>query len=293
MATSQARYLEGLTDKQALFCGDVLKRIFLEGAREIVVEKPVEKDALVRLVMSFDDADKMEMVFGAFHPELQYQIAVGLSGAEGGKYFKKLYVSHRSFYKVLKQVLDRKVDRMGPILVKRAKVSHVVLQKEIDQILTGIISPKTSVAQCVEASSHLGEHYDAEALDHILSGLIVSFRKMKLSMNDEASFLTYLKFYFFVAPFLKLFSELSKGMAGILDVTILAMSKLPSVSWVFKILSQLPEEIVVLLVSQLKKHGELRQFEKRTVYTKLAEAIRDHLDLPEASTLRPLLISLI
>lgn len=303
--------LEGLSPEQIGFAGRFLKLVFAENARDLTVASSEEKQVVVVLLGAFSAPNARGQVFSALSVELQREWVAGISDIElvglvgalddlwvlgqvfddlsverRGVLLKHLYRENRELYRFFKKQETSMTEMMGGVLVKRSQVPEAVLVKETDQILAGLISTKTSLAQSVVAAQRLSAHYELDELDKILTGLVAGFGTLDIPMKDEASFFIHLKFYAFVDVFFAAFPELGQQLSGLLGRVISALSRLPSAVWRVTVLSQFPESVIRLLLLKLRGYEQIRDFEKRTLYTRLLQDIKKHIGLEQARRVR-------
>jgi hypothetical protein len=187
-----------------------------------------------------------------------------------------LYNKNKKRYSHFKRLLNDKVSMHGGIIVRQEQVLKQFMEKEKHLLLDLFENPKATTAHATSLSKKFEKKYDYEDLDLICQELITTFNKKKLSLNNATSFNVYLKFFFFIDPFIKQFNELTSTLKPLLDSFIMALDAMPSPEWAVKVLNQLPTFVLQRCLLQLKSHESISQFEKRQLYSKILKEITAH-----------------
>ena len=299
-------FLTGLSEVQRVYLGGFLQAVFLDKLTEVPVEED-EVPAVVAVVQAFTSVAAQAMVLRVVSSGvvravplevLREFLAVcvdesalrhvflSLPNGDQKAVLSFLYRRSREAHRVLKELVTSRVKQVGGIAVKSSAVSEAVVRREVDQILSGFLSPSVGADAIQKIVERLIATYAVDDVDRVISGVLYDFDGSCPAMKDEASFLVHLKFYGFMDGFFGMFPELGSRLFSFLDAVIVSLLALPSPVWVMTVLGQFPVSIIRMVIVQLEQGSAQREFEKRGVYSKLLGIVSKNLSLKEAARVR-------
>lgn len=185
-----------------------------------------------------------------------------------------LFNTDKTRYTALKRLFKDNVTLRNGIIITQESALKQFMEKEKHRLLDLFENPKASYTQVSNIAQKFSEKYDPEALEMLCTELITTFNKKNIGLTNPESFSIYLKFFYFIDPFVGKYTELARALRPLLDTLIVTLSGMPSEEWVIKVLNQLPQICLQTCLKQLKSYETLPQFEKRTLYSKLLKEIK-------------------
>jgi hypothetical protein len=198
-----------------------------------------------------------------------------LKKTEQNRILKYWYFKNRKRYESLKEQLVDKVHMVGGILIKQEAALEKMLGKEKAEILDLIYKASVGKEEVLRMSQLKRDTYDVEEQVRLAKELIADFRKSKNVLASKEDFVIYLKFFYFIAGFLEGNTVLQKELTPLLERVILMFKKFPDGAWIIKVLNQLPEMVKGAIMQRLQAYEQIRDFEKREMYCKILNKIKE------------------
>lgn len=311
MSIVDASLLQTLSAPQLQFAGPFLKDVFVHNKTNIdvfseddirtiatlltsvkeshmktAIIKSLSEKTIEQLFPSFTANDLTSLFLG--HPSFSYlsNIFKTLTETQQIKLLTALFNQNKEKYMEFKSLLAYKVSMLGGIIVKQDQVLKKFLDREKHIILDLFESPSKTTEDIITISKKFEQKYDFEDLELLSQELITTFTVKKIALTNAATFAIYLKFFYFIDPFVARFQSLSTSIKPLLDVVLTSLQSMPDIEWAIKILNQLPPAILQDCLRLLKSHPTLSQFEKRQSYSKLLKDIERHCMSDEGENIR-------
>ncbi|MBT5988102.1 hypothetical protein HOG75_00110, partial [bacterium] len=198
-----------------------------------------------------------------------------LKKPEQNRILKYWYFKNRKRYEILKEQLVDKAHMVGGILIKQEAALEKMLGKEKAEILDLIYKVSVGKEEVLRLSELKRDTYDVEEQVRLAKELIVDFRKSKNVLVSKEDFVIYLKFFYFIAGFLEGNTVLQKELMPLLEKVILMFKKFPDGAWIIKVLNQLPEMVKRAIMQRLQAYEQIRDFEKREMYCKILNKLKE------------------
>ncbi len=301
MNSVDSSLLETLSPKQIQFSGTFLKDVFLNEKKGLEDFTEDELSTISTLISSVKEARMKTSIIAALSEETvnvlyssftEKELTSLFLGHDSFTYLSSIFKSlpeeqqttlltdlfnhHKNKYTEFKLLLPYKVSMLGGILVRQDQVLKKFLEREKHIILDLFESESKTIDDIKTLSETFGKKYDLEDLELLCQELVTTFTVKKIALSDATTFNIYLKFFYFIDPFVSKFEALQLSIKPLLDVVLMTLKAMPNIEWAIKVLNQLPPGVLQSCLRLLKTHPTLSQFEKRQSYSKLLKDIEKH-----------------
>jgi hypothetical protein len=304
------QYLKNLTQEEIEFSGDFLKTVFIEDKKNIDLKEHKIQTviAIFKAVTSWKmktsiieslnskhqkeiltiltKKEKHEFLLLSSNSKLTKYIFKSYSEKEQQKLLKTLFNQNRAKYQELKNSITEKIQLVGPIWLEKNTSSDTSIENEKQHILNSILDSKLSFEDTAMLANRIKNNYELEDLEKIILSVAEHFTKLAMSMTNPETFLVHLKFHYFMSPFLKDFQKLQVLYKKLINECIFSLNTLPNEKWIIKVLNQFPLTIIKRILQTLMGHEKIADFNKRNIYCKILNKIKQNLDLKEAANIR-------
>lgn len=313
MITLDDTYLRQLNEKQIHYSAAFLEEVFLHQKKGLSVDNDDQLFTVKVLLLSVPTVEMKQKIAQALTLDSQMGVSKLFDHNQLVDFFhylsdinalkrifqeqsdtkkhpllQALYKVDKAKYTTLKELMAHKVSMIDGAIVPQDKAIQRTLKKDMLLCLTFIGDPKKKQSQIKILHKHLDSTYELDALEQLTSMVIYQFSRLNIPIKNQQHFMSHLKFYHFIMPYLMLFPSLNSQLNHTIDTLIMALKDMPDGLWVVKIIGQLPKEMIRETLHQLKRFEHIAQFEKRNVYCKLLKEIRNNLNAPEAQVIRQL-----
>lgn len=292
-------YLSELSDSQVAFSATFLEDVFLHRKTRLAQFRPEELNAICVLIKSVPTSQMKASMLGALDSLIQIQIAQKLEDAE-----LKLLFDYHPDLPVLKLIFQS-LPEYRKALVKDARFDapsvarapeptspeelQRLIRAELNDLRQLILDKNCSVSKLQDYVLEVEKRIPITHFELISKHLIAEFTRLNIPLTTKENFLSYLKLYTFLVPYLVMFPKLNVSILHSLDLFLIALNRLPNGVWVITVLGQLPKPIIELCLDRLKAYPRITELQKRRIYSKLLSVIYDNAHIPEGAHVRALL----
>ncbi|MGE4170195.1 MAG: hypothetical protein AB7F28_05695 [Candidatus Margulisiibacteriota bacterium] len=225
------------------------------------------------LFESLDEVSWLEALFKKAAKPLQKEILM------------HVYAHRKDLYEPLRKLSSDRLRMVGGVLIPQERVLKKMIEPEIHRILDIIEDPKLSVENAALEGHRALKQFEQDDVEQLASQVVALYQRQLPELSDAVAFTQFLKFLYFVEPFLKVFQSIQKAISPASEHLIDTLAKLPDDTWFLKVLVQVPEGVIAAVVQRVTHHDGVR-LERRNVYVKVLARVKAVITLPEAEKIR-------
>jgi len=265
-------------------------RTLISGVRDMKMKQQMLRalahDTIYALETSFSSEDYQALFLGYADMKFLEVMFRELEDQYQTDILNALFNHNEERYAFFKKLLKYKLSMLGGILIKQENVLKQFMEREKHLILDLFEDPNATLEDSKVLSASFAQKYEPDDLELLCKELISTFTMKKLSLADSKAFSIYLKFFFFIGPFVETYSRLYDDIKPLLDLLITSLHGMPSGEWAVKVLNQLPMIIIQSTLKLLSAFPTLSQFEKKQMYSKLLTKIKTQSSIKEGDNVR-------
>lgn len=306
----QFDHISDLTDQQIVAVGGLLEKIFL-------YDDPIDTISddhialLLKVLSCFSIPGPKAHVFSRLSADSQIRLAPHLTEADLEEFFisvqdflvlekvfktlpktvqntvlKALYRVNTAKYRLLKNFSQDKISMVGHLLIKQDHVLKKMIEKEKQDILDAIFDPRLSFENTMLLSKTCEKKYEIEDQELLAISIIDEFKTLHVGFDSPENCAIYLKFFHFIDLFLIAFPSLESRLTPILDIIVTSLDRFPDGIWIVKVLGQFPLSTIRTTLGTVMGYEKIKNFEKRNLYCRILNDIKQNIDHPEAGSIR-------
>jgi len=200
---------------------------------------------------------------------------LGMKAPTQRSVLETVYSKNPELYGYLKGKTAGHLVRVGSAVVSKAR-GDALVETRADRLLDQVMDDSVSGPAMDVALDALVRDFDWEDVIRIVGSVSGLFNDQKVPLNAASDFKKHLKWHQIMARLPKALPD--ETVAAWDHHVVVALGRMPDVTWVFKVLDQFPVVSISRILRRINRNVEHKDLSVRNQSSRLLKEIRDNID---------------